>query len=165
MHPPNICIAVVQLLVFLRLPWLVRVLKSLLSVWLDILSAAVVCCLLFCFNMLAFLGVLFLKMLIWFVCSGDALVGAFCCPQDVWMRRINGRRGCVTHHRFWRMLFKSLCVCVCVCLVCSWQCSVPVGPVVHLVHPIRAPFPPQRAMWRGFGEARCPTIAGSDYPW
>ena len=30
--------------------------------------------------------------------------------------------------------------CVCVCLVCSWQCSVPVGPVVRLVHPITSPF-------------------------
>ena len=53
--------------------------------------------------------------------------------------------------------------------VCVWSAvgndSVPVGPIVRLVHPIRAPLPPQRAMWRGFGEARCPTIAGSDYPW
>ena len=49
----------------------------------------------------------------------------------------------------------SLCVCVCVCV---WSAvgngSVPVGSVVRLVHPIRAPLPPQRAMWRGFGEAR-----------
>ena len=58
---------------------------------------------------------------------------------------------------------------VCILFVCVWSAvgngSVPVRPVVRLVHSIRAPLPPQHTMWRGFGEARCPTIAGSDYPW
>ena len=58
----------------------------------------------------------------------------------------------------------EVCVCVCVWFAVG-NGSVPVGPAMHLVHPIRAPLPPQRAMWRGFGEARCRTIAGSDYPW
>ena len=55
--------------------------------------------------------------------------------------------------------------------VCVWSAvgngSIPVGPVVRLVHPIRAPLPPQTGLKapRGCGEARCPTIAGSDYPW
>ena len=69
------------------------------------------------------------------------------------------------NHKLFRPVPKrpfSKCVCVRV-----WSSvgngGVPVGPAVRLVHPIKAPLPPQRAMWRGFGEARCPTIAGSDY--
>ena len=53
--------------------------------------------------------------------------------------------------------------------VCVWPAvgngSVPVGPVVRLVYPIRAPLLPQCTMWRSFGEARCLTIAGSDCTW
>ena len=60
--------------------------------------------------------------------------------------------------------FSSPCVCVCVWSAVG-NISVPVGPAVRLVHPIKAPLPPQRATWRGFSKARCPAIAGSDYPW
>ena len=61
---------------------------------------------------------------------------------------------------------EKLLRCVCVCVWSSvGNGNVPVGPVVRLAHPIKAPLPPQRTMWRGFDKARYRTIAGSDYPW
>ena len=64
------------------------------------------------------------------------------------------------------LLNKPAHVCVCVYVWYSvGNGIVPVGLVMRLVHPIKAPLPPQRiAMWRGFGEARCPTIVTPTIP-